>query len=383
MYLNCKTYFSFRYGTFGTEELVKAAAEHGVPVLALTNINNTCDTWDFVSYCNENNIRPVAGTEIRNDNQLQYILLAKNNKGFYTINAFLSGHLHEKKDFPQAFPFNENVFVIYPLGKELNNANEYTGIQTTEITKLYQHKDFSRMVVLQPVTFQDKQRFNVHRLLRAIDRNIILSKQNKNDIASDHEYFVSPAELLSAFRLYPSIVTNTMQLLDKCRIEMEFNSDKSKQIFTSTREADRELLQKLAWDGFYKRYGNKNTIAAQRLLKELKIIDELGFNAYFLITWDFIRYASSRGFYYVGRGSGANSIVAYCLLITDVDPIELDLYFERFLNPHRSVPPDFDMDFSWKDRDEMIDYIFKRYGKDLVGFLGFIFYPYFFALHDV
>ncbi|MEO7482355.1 MAG: DNA polymerase III subunit alpha, partial [Ferruginibacter sp.] len=97
---------------------------------------------------------------------------------------------------------------------------------------------------------------------------------------------------------------------------------------------------------------------------------ELGFNAYFLINWDIIRYAQSRGFYYVGRGSGANSIVAYCLRITDVDPIELNLYFERFLNPHRTSPPDFDIDFSWTDRDEVIDYVFKRYGKQHVALLG-------------
>jgi len=92
----------------------------------------------------------------------------------------------------------------------------------------------------------------------------------------------------------------------------------------------------------------------------------LGLMLIFLITWDIIRYAQSRGFYYVGRGSGANSIVAYCLQITDVAPIELDLYFERFLNPYRTSPPDFDMDFSWLDRDEVIDYVFKRYGKQHV-----------------
>jgi DNA polymerase-3 subunit alpha len=102
----------------------------------------------------------------------------------------------------------------------------------------------------------------------------------------------------------------------------------------------------------------------------LQIINELGFNSYFLINYDIIRYAQSRGFYYVGRGSGANSIVAYCLRITDVDPIELNLYFERFLNPHRTSPPDFDIDFSWTDRDEVIDFIFKRYGKSRVALLG-------------
>ena len=105
--------------------------------------------------------------------------------------------------------------------------------------------------------------------------------------------------------------------------------------------------------------GKKNKAANERIKKELKIINDLGFNAYFLINWDIIRYAQSRGFYYVGRGSGANSIVAYCLRITEVDPIELNLYFERFLNPHRTSPPDFDIDFSHTDQDEVIDYIFK------------------------
>ncbi len=133
---------------------------------------------------------------------------------------------------------------------------------------------------------------------------------------------------------------------------------------------DRVLLEKLATDGFTARYGKKNKVAEERLKKELKIINDLGFNAYFLINWDIIRYAQSRGFYYVGRGSGANSIVAYCLRITDVDPVELNLFFERFLNPHRTSPPDFDIDFSWTDRDEVIDYVFKRYGKNYVALLG-------------
>jgi len=101
-------------------------------------------------------------------------------------------------------------------------------------------------------------------------------------------------------------------------------------------------------------------------------IDKLGFSSYFLITWDIIRYSMGRGFYHVGRGSGANSVVAYCLRITDVDPIELNLYFERFINPKRSSPPDFDIDFSWRERDEVQDYIFKRYGLKYTALLGTI-----------
>lgn len=100
------------------------------------------------------------------------------------------------------------------------------------------------------------------------------------------------------------------------------------------------------------------------------MISELGFAAYFLLNWDIVRYAQHKNYAYVGRGSGANSIVAYCLRITDVDPVELDLYFERFINPFRANPPDFDIDFSWTDRDDVTDYIFRRHGKENVALLG-------------
>ncbi len=375
MYINCKTFFSFRYGTYGTEELVKAAAEKGIQVMALTNINNTCDTWDFVQYCDEHGIKPVGGTEIRNGNELMYLLLAKDNDGFGAINAFLSTHLSKKEPFPAQPPFGDNVFVVYPFGKiALGNlkSNERIGVQTTDINKLYgvnMTADGSRYVIRQPVTFQDKTYYNVHRLLRAVDENIVLSKQDKATIAETHETMVSPSHLFEAFAHYPVLLSNTLKVLDDCSISMNYNTKKNKKIYSASKEDDRILLQKLAWDGFKKRYTD-NVKAEERLEKELGIINDLDFNADFLITWDSIRYAQSRGFFYVGRGSGGNSIVAYCLQITDVDPIELDLYFERFLNPYRASPPDFDIDFSHKDRDEMIDYIFKRYGKEHVCLLG-------------
>jgi DNA polymerase III alpha subunit len=376
LYLNCKTYFSFHYGTFSTEELVKAAEENGVKALALTNINSTADLWDFVELCQQSGIKPVAGAEIRNDSTFLYVLIAKNNAGLLFINRFLSQHIQSATPFPARPESIDDVFVLYPLGSVDASSlqhNELIGVQTTEINKLF-GLDLAaapeKYVIRHPVTFQNKTWYNVHRLLRAIDTNIILSKQQQTDVAGQHETFLNPSALLESFRQYPSIVMNTLKLLDACAVTMDFNSDKTKKIFSASPADDRILLEKLATDGFRHRYGNKNKKAKERLQKELGIIDQLNFNAYFLITWDIIRYAQSRKFYYVGRGSGANSIVAYCLQITDVDPIELDLYFERFLNPHRSVPPDFDIDFSWKDRDEMIDYIFKRYGREQVCLLG-------------
>jgi DNA-directed DNA polymerase III PolC len=375
MYLNCKTYFSFRYGTYGTEELVKQAADLGCGALALTNINNTCDVWDFVDACQQQGIKPVAGAEIRNQDELLYILLARNNKGLGQINLFLSRHLQESKPFP-ARPDLRDVYVIYPFGSIAMNglrAHELIGIQPTDITKLYGlsvqfygHK----LVVRQPVTFQNKTYYNAHRLLRAIDKNILLSKQQPSEIAAPHECFAAPAQLLETFREYPAIITNTVKIMDDCSLEMEFKTDKTRKIFSVSVEQDRKQLETLALDGMRERYGPEAAAARLRVESELAVIDKLQFNAYFLITWDIVRYARERGFFSVGRGSGANSIVAYCLHITDVDPLELDLYFERFLNPKRSSPPDFDLDFSWRDRDEIIRYVFQKYGRDHVCLLG-------------
>ncbi|MBL7732297.1 MAG: DNA polymerase III subunit alpha [Chitinophagaceae bacterium] len=382
MFLNCKSFFSFQYGTFSTEELVQTAAALGVTTLALTNINGTFDTWAFVKHCREQGIKPVAGAEIRNDGKLLYILLAANNKGFAWINRFISDHLQNKKPFPVCagevsfFTDEWDGFVIYPFGaKEPGDlfANERIGIKASELTKLFR-QDMNlwrdKLVVRQPVTFQDKTRYNVHRLLRAIDLNTLLSKLPVTDTAGTDEYFVSPAELIAQFAQYPFIISNTYRLLDDCHIDMDFAKDKNKQVYGGSPEDDRQLLEKLARGGLVQRYGNKNTTALQRLEKELKIINDLGFNAYFLINLDIIRYAQSKGYYYVGRGSGANSIVAYCLYITDVDPIELNLFFERFLNPHRTSPPDFDIDFSYTDRDDVMDYVLKRHGKQHTALLG-------------
>jgi DNA-directed DNA polymerase III PolC len=377
MYVNCKTYFSLRYGSFATEELVKAAVEHGVHTLALTNINTTCDAWEFVKCCRAENIKPVVGVEIRNGERLLYILLAKNNSGFAAVNYFLSYHLTRDELFPE-FPSLDvhDCYIIYPLGgKSIENlsADEFIGVQYTEINKLYGlNKELinQKCVVRQPVTFQTKGYYNLHKLLRAIDNNVLLSKLKPESVCGIHEYFIPPEKLLQYFSKYPQIVMNTYKLLEMCSVEMEFGKDKTKKIFSSSREDDRVLLSKFAHDGMILRYGSRNAVAKQRIEKELLIIDQLDFNAYFLITWDIIRYAQSRGYYHIGRGSGANSIVAYCLEITDVDPIELDLFFERFLNPHRTSPPDFDIDFSYAIRDDVFDYIFKRYGKDHVALLG-------------
>ena len=380
MYLNCKTFFSFRYGVLSSQQLVQLAVEQGAQALALTNINCTADHWDFRSDCIEAGIKPILGAEIRNDHAYLYVLLARNMGGILAINNFISYHLQHKLAFPVK-PTLPDTWVVYPYTANLDahdlSENEMIGIRPSDVLRIYKDKKLlEKCVIQQPVTYNDKKGYNLHRLLRAIDKNIVLSKQQSKDIAGKDELCIPVSSLLEKFKQYPVVVTNTLKIIESCNYDFDTSAgkniqatDKNKKTFSASSEDDRILLEKLAYEGCTQRFGHSE-VAMQRVNKELKIIHQLKFNAYFLITWDIIRYAQNRGFYHVGRGSGANSIVAYCLQITDVNPIDLDLYFERFMNPYRATPPDFDLDFSWKDRDEVIDYIFKRYGKEHVALLG-------------
>src|SRR3984957_20559852 len=176
MYL-CKTYFSFKYGTYSTAALVGSGVEAGATVLALTNINSTCDTWDFVQYCQEAGIRPIAGAEIRNGNRLLYILLAANNAGFQRINAFLSEYLLKKEDFPDTptglYERPQDGFTIYPFGSRIPEDlqdNERIGVLPQEVNRLLrttvrQTRTSDKWIIRQPVTFQNKIYYNLHRLL--------------------------------------------------------------------------------------------------------------------------------------------------------------------------------------------------------------------------
>ena len=191
-------------------------------------------------------------------------------------------------------------------------------------------------------------------------------------MALPNDKFIDPHLLQISYNDYPLMLDNTQRILSNCCIDFDYSVNKNKQVFSESRYNDLEMLRRLAYEGMVYRYGANNATAKARVDNELEVINKLGFASYFLITWDIVRFAVSQGFYHVGRGSGANSVVAYCLRITDVDPIELNLYFERFINPKRSSPPDFDIDFSWKERDQVQEYIFKKHGRDHTALLGTI-----------
>src|SRR6187402_3304516 len=375
MYLNCHSFHSLRYGTIPLMDLIQQAVTSNVKAMALTDINTVTGIYDFIKACNEVGIKPLVGMEFRSNNQLRYIGLAKNAEGLAQMNRFLTKHNFENTALPLEAPEFSDVFIIHPFENvpAVLNENEYIGIRPEQLPKLYlqewkikQHK----MVILQPVTFRTKREFNLHKILRAIDTNVILSKLTEEDYCKTSEVMQPLEELLEKYNEYPEIVSNTEKIIQECNFEFDFKTPKNKKFYTNNRKSDMALLTSLAHQGLVWRYGNNNHQAKARVEKELKVIDQLQFSGYFLITWDIIRYSNSCGFLHIGRGSGANSIVSYCLGITDICPIELDLYFERFLNLNRKTPPDFDIDWSWKERNTILEYIFNRYGADHVAFCG-------------
>lgn len=352
------------------DDLVTAGAMAGATALALTDINATTGVYDFLKACRASEIKPVAGIEFWEDGCL-YIGLARNREGFKELNEILTKRNFTKEPLPDR-PTAEHAYFIYPLGKEpvKLRENEFVGVRPDQVNKLVRYKELSRCVVLQPVAMASKQDFGFHKTLRSIDQNSLVSMADPNLMAHRNDVFVSLQTIKELFDSYRVILQNTQRIIDDCNFEFDFSTPKNKKYYTGSKYSDRLLLERLAMEGLVHRYGNNNATALQRVKKEIDIIDQLDFAGYFLITWDIIRYSQSRGFFHVGRGSGANSVVSYCLGITNICPIELNLYFERFLNSSRKSPPDFDIDWSWKDRDEILDYIFRRFDNRCTAFTG-------------
>ncbi|HTL82403.1 MAG TPA: PHP domain-containing protein, partial [Bacteroidia bacterium] len=413
MLLNCHTYYSFGYGTFSPEELLALVKTRGYSTFALTDINNTSAVFDTIRLSKEYGIKPVIGIDFRTGAKQHFVGLAKNNEGFYELNEHLSSILHHPDQFenskirkledsPSSNGYqysnlrifqSSNVFIVYPLsnyrGQPLSE-NEFIGVSIKDLPSLPFNPFVApllrrggayasargggevRLVCLQTLSFENKRHFNAHRLLRAIDKNTLLSKLPPEEQGTIHEMPVSHADMRLAYAMYPEIIYNTERILEECNVDFEFGKFANKNLkhFTGTRDGDMQLLRDECAKYLPYRYPEITNTVVDRLEKELDVIDQMGFASYFLINWDLVNYARHKNYYYVGRGSGANSMVAYLLRITDVDPIDLDLYFERFINPFRTTPPDFDIDFSWTDRDDITEYIFKKYDKGRAALLG-------------
>lgn len=390
MHVNCHSYYSMRYGILSPGDIVEWYVQNDLPSevqpvrICLTDINTVSGIPDFFREAQKHKgVKVCGGIDFREGatgGKCLYIGIAKNEHGFAELNKFLSAHQLSGTPLPHTAPEFENAFIIYPFERTLEKAfkqqllpNEYIGVRPWQLDRLRfsawnrQHK---KLLALGTATIRNGTDHNTHKLLRCIANNCLLSKLPAEEAANVHCKFTETEELLQLYQDAPALIHNANALLEQCEFKMEFGQNQNKKVFSGTVEEDFRLMTELAYEGLRYRYPKYDYATKQRLESEMKAIYELGFTAYFLISWDICRFAREQGFYYVGRGSGANSMVAYCLRITDVDPIDLDLYFERFINPYRTSPPDFDLDFSWQDRDKVTDYIFKRHGTEHTALLA-------------
>jgi DNA-directed DNA polymerase III PolC len=362
--------YSLRYGILKSDELIPLMQELGYSAFALADINTTSAVLQSLRMAKEYDIHIAPGIDFRNGMECCFVCIAQNNRGFHEMNEFLTKHLHHDIPFPEEAPHLGNCSIIYPFNKIPKRAlrsNEFIGIELHDLPKIVRQKNqswFKKAVLLSFMTFRNKQDFNTHRLLRAVDENCLLSKLDPTKQTSENEMFISKDELYAYFKNEPEILQRTEQLLRDAYVDFKFGSEATSQniiSYTGAIQTDLELIKKLAYEGARKRFKQITPIIENRIAHEIDLIHQKGFLSYFLITWDIVNYARTKNYFHVGRGSGANSLVAYLLYITNVDPLELDLYFERFINLYRSSPPDFDIDFSWRDRDDVIEYIFNRY----------------------
>ncbi len=349
------------------------AVKNDISVLALTDINNTSCAVEFYDLCLSAGIKPVLGIEYRSVEKRLYIGLARNQRGWTFLNQLLSSHLCGHEALPPRAPDLPDTYFVYPDWPfaDMPRANEYLGIRPGQRQCPTPFASMpSRQVLWQPATFINTRGHQTHRLLRAIARSTLLSKVGPTDLACPTDWYWPPHALHWQTSSLPHLSRNARHLLDTCEPDYFQSREPNLESFTRSEAGDYALLQCLAKQGMLKRYRDIPVEAPNRLADELNIIARLDLATYFLVAWDVVRYAKARGFRHVGRGSGANSLVAYALGITDVDPLEMNLYFERFINVHRKVAPDFDLDFNWTDRDEMLSYLFRHYGPHRVAMLA-------------
>ena len=388
MHLHCHSWFSLRYGLMQPRELLAEAQNAGITTLALTDINNTSAHWDFVRLAPEYGIRPVVGIDFRNkgddDGLPLYIGLANNPDGYARLCAHLNGHLNEHQSFSDVVPEIQDVAFICPWERwkaRLEDSadlrlerSEWIGVRPWEQSELRliagnpvlkNRVPWERLIALHTFTFRHKRDWNCHRILRAVDRNELLSRLPKTATGHAYDRVLSPANFYQTFAEFPEWVERSEALLNACSaclpVPEHGRFHNNQHTYTESEDSDEQLIRVLCAEGLAYRYPDHEESVLERMEMELRVIRQQGYLSYFLINWDITSYARSKGYFYVGRGSGANSLVAYLLRITDVDPIELDLYFERFINLYRTNPPDFDIDFSWTDRDDVTAYIFKRF----------------------
>ena len=421
VHLHVHSEFSLLDGANRIKDLPVRAKELGMDAMAITDHGVMFGAIDFYKACKANGIKPIIGCEVyvaprrmadrdpSIDNRYNHlILLAKDNNGYKNLAKLVS--LGFTDGFYYKPRIDKEVLEKYHEGlicssaclagevaseivkgdmeaakksalwfKSIFGEDYYLEIQNNgikeqvlvnqKLIQLSRELDIPLLATNDSHYLKKEDAYN-HEVLLCIQTGKRMSDEDRMSFETDELYIKSPEEMMDYFKAVPDAIENTVKVAEKCNVEFEFghtilpNYDVPEEFATHY-----DYLKKLTDDGIRNRYGeNPSKDIIERKEYELGVIKKMGYVDYFLIVWDYVHYAKSHGIPVgPGRGSGAGSIVAYAIEITDIDPIKYGLIFERFLNPERISMPDFDIDFDYEKRQDVIDYVARKYGHDHVS----------------
>ncbi len=386
--LHTHSNYTLLKSTITIDEIITHAKNNNLNFASLTDLNGMYGLIQFAKKANENNLKPVLGAEIddpQNQN-LSIQIFAKNNEGYSLLCKIITAR-KLKQDFSIFEIFErdiENLFIITNSIEILERVkfhnrrgNIFAGLIVTKKQKNHTRKVYEfakennfQIVASHPAYFLNKEDFILHKIVTAIRLNKSIENLNDDEIVDEEFFLPSIPEFQNTWKNLPEALQSIDFIVQNCNVNLEIGKYKFPHITLPKEETPFSFLWKICFEGLSKRYQPITEKVVKRLQYELDVINELNFTEYFLIVADIVREAKRRGMMLIGRGSAANSLIAFCLEFTQVDPIENDLYFERFLNRGRLSPPDIDLDFSWKERDEIVKYVFEKFGYDKVAMIS-------------
>lgn len=419
-HLHVHTEYSLLDGSNKIKEYVHRVKELGMTSAAITDHGVMFGVIDFYKAAKEEGINPIIGCEVyvapnsRFDKEstggegryYHLVLLAENNKGYDNLvkivsKGFVDGFYYKPRiDMEVLEEYHEGIIALSAcLGGEVQRAILKGDYEEAKKVALKYESVFGKgnfFLELQDHGMQEQRMVNqqlirmskelsidlvatndvhytyaedekAHDILLCIQTGKKLTDENRMRYAGGQYYVKSPEQMEELFPYAKEALENTGKIAERCHVEIEFGVTKLPKYDVPEGMTSWEYLNKLCFDGLYKRYKDVSDELIERLNYELNVINTMGYVDYFLIVWDFIKYSKDHDIMVgPGRGSAAGSLVSYCLEITNIDPIRYNLLFERFLNPERISMPDIDIDFCFERRQEVIDHVVAQYGKDRV-----------------
>ena len=418
VHLHLHSEYSLLDGSTRINLLPKRVKELGMDAVALTDHGNMYGAIAFYKACKDEGIKPILGCEVyvsekdmtikdKINKRFHLILLAENNEGFKNIMkivsiAFVDGYYYKPRvDKEVLKKYAKGVIATsaclggevqrFILDRDLEAARaaalEYREIfgennfflelqdhgmpeqarVNRELVKLSEDLNIP-LTASNDVHYLNKDDAKSHDVLLCIQTGKTIKEENRMKFPSDEFYLKSPDEMAALFPENKDALENTVKIAERCNVEIKFHEQHLPEFTVPEGYTHQGYLKKLATDGMYARYESVTDEIKERFDFEFNTIKNMGFVDYFLIVWDFIRYARKHEIQVgPGRGSAAGSLISFCLGITDVDPLKFDLLFERFLNPERVSMPDIDIDFCYERREEVIEYVNRKYGDSHVA----------------